>query len=211
MNAIAAMSAIVTFDFLVQRRVRDPKTRWFLLHATANFYVCLLSAPSIMRVMRDPINAMNIAVHKTPSTQPIQIVVLLHTYHCLGFALSRREVLHHSLFLPTLGIPALFYNWGELCNFLCFFVCGLPGGITYFILAIQRCQMIKDVNEKKITAKLHVWCRCPGILYGAFCGLQAYTYSKHSVPIWALLLQVFMPINGLYYMEESIQRYIIHL
>jgi hypothetical protein len=204
MLPVACMLSYALLDH--ELRHFDAKTRWFFIHSIVNVVICVCSIPSLFRVVADPYNAMNTAIHAAPSRYPIVMTTTLHLYHMLYFTMRRHDLFHHIAFIPTLGMPNCIYNFGELSNLFCFFICGLPGAITYFLLAMQQCNHLKQFDERTITACLNVWCRCPGILYGTFCGLSAFVYGMHSVPLWAMMLQILMPLNGIYYMQESVIR-----
>ena len=148
---------------------KDNSSRWFMLHFSVNFIVTILSSCGLVHFLQNPLFAMMTTengetIFSAESKWPLTLVICLHFYHCLRFKLSYQDKLHHFLFIPTLGIPGLILDWGCFSNYLVFFICGLPGGIDYLLLSLQKQGKALKWNQKKICANLNMWVRLPGIL-----------------------------------------------
>ena len=52
------------------------------------------------------------------------------------------------------------------------FISGLPGGVSYFLLAMQKMGICSPIVEKRITANMNAWVRLPGILMTSFLFYQ---------------------------------------
>ena len=58
--------------------------------------------------------------------------------------------------------PAImFAAMGPCVNFNFLFVCGIPGGLDYYMLVRVKEGTMKSLDEKSINTNLNVWCRCP--------------------------------------------------
>ena len=110
-----------------------------------------------------------------------------------GFRLSSADYFHHFVFIPTIAFPGQVFKWGALGNFQAFFISGLPGGVDYFMLGLQKTKLLKGMTEKRINANLNTWIRTPGILTSTVLLYQALKLARHEVPMWAALLQLFLP------------------
>jgi len=149
----------------------------------------------------------------TPDSKvPLLIANCLHLYHFVGnFKLTKDDIFHHLVFLPTLCIPGLYYDWGYFGNWLALYVCGIPGCVDYFILAMQRIQKISNLNQKRISVNLNMWFRLPGILFAIGIAYNSFIHSDYNVPSWALIVQlVFLPTNVIFYAKQSIISYTLY-
>lgn len=128
-----------------------------------------------------------------------------------GFNLNSADYFHHLLFIPLLGFPGQVLRWGAVEPAGAIFISGLPGGVSYFLLGLQKMGLCKPVVEKRITANMNAWIRLPGILINSFIVYQALLYGRHTLPLWAPLLHVILPpYNGILYGKQSIANYAVH-
>lgn len=217
-RVVCSFLCICFIDYMIIHIIKnkDNSSRWFMLHFSVNCIVTILSSCGLVNFLQNPLMAMmstetGETLFSAESKWPLTLVVCLHLYHCLKFNLSLQDVLHHFLFIPTLGIPGIIYDWGCFANYLTFFICGLPGGIDYFILSLHKQGIALQWNQKKICANLNMWLRLPGILLGigvAFVIFKEKKYTVHPVPF---LVQVtLMPINVIYYAKQSVINYTLH-
>ena len=71
------------------------------------------------------------------------------------YAVTPADYFHHGLFIPTIALPGQVYRWGPLSNFQAFFISGLPGGIDYLLLGLQKVGKLNHMTEKRINANLN--------------------------------------------------------
>jgi len=178
---------------------------------------CRFRIAGMTRFLQFPLDAMiqhtnGEIIYSAESRWPLTMVVGLHIYHCCGrFTLNREDWFHHLVFLPTLGIPGMVFDWGCFGNWLVFFICGLPGGIDYMILALQKMNKCMTFNQKRISSNLNMWIRIPGILFGIGVAYVILMQGRYNVPIVFLAIQmIFLPFNVLYYAKQSTINYCIH-
>ena len=103
--------------------------RWFFCHAFANLGVVITALPSVIAVLKDPLNAMNAQHHSdtsmfgSGSVWPLTIINSIHVYHMIGgFGLSSADYFHHGMFIPTLGFPGQIFSFGAGANWQAFYV-----------------------------------------------------------------------------------------
>lgn len=91
--------------------------RWFLLYSLANFCIAGLCPPALQFLLQYPTLVFD-ATRTHPyagSSWPLMIGGAIHMYHCSGsFDLSVHDIFHHILFVPTLCLPGMLYDWGCL-------------------------------------------------------------------------------------------------
>jgi hypothetical protein len=150
--------------------------------------------------------------------------------------LSGADYFHHLVFIPTIAFPGQVFRWGALGNFQAFFISGLPGGLDYCMLGLQKVGMLNAMTEKRVNANLNTWLRTPGILTSTVLLYQALKLGRYQVcrggstgdsrnsrppyppspgtlqvPLWAALLQLFLPpYNALYFGKQATANYAVH-
>ena len=202
--AIADYGFIKPFVSKHERKLRGQRiTRWFFVHSFANLFVVLSALHSLSIVLRDPVRCANGAIYTdrtffgAASLWPLTIINSVHVYHMIGgFGLTSADYFHHLLFVPALGFPGQYYNWAALANWQAFFISGLPGGIDYFMLGLNKVGMLDHLVEKRVNANLNIWCRCPGILSStvlAYIHVLQYDKPKTELEFICLLAQLILP------------------
>jgi hypothetical protein len=192
--------------------------RWFFVHALANFFVCVTGVRALFTVLCDPYNAVDSRVYGdtsmfgNASSWPLAFVNAVHVYHMLGgFKLSKDDYFHHLLFIPLLGFPGQALLWGPVEPAGACFISGFPGGISYLLLGLQKLGLVVPIVEKRVTANLNAWVRLPGILLTSFICFQGLIYGRHMLPLWALVIHVFLPpYNAIFYNKQAIANYTVH-
>ena len=130
-----------------------------------------------------------------------------------GFGLTGADYFHHLVFVPALGFPGQYFEWGALANWQAFFISGLPGGVDYFMLGLQKVGLLDHMTEKRVNANMNVWCRIPGILVTTVLVYAHTVEGNHdkNLPFWCLALQLILPgYNALYFGKQAIANYAVH-
>ena len=129
-------------------------------------------------------------------------------YHLLAFECSTADWVHHLLFAGIICPIGLFFEPGPVQNTVGFFICGLPGGLDYLMLALVKLRRMDRYAEKRINSRINVWLRSPGLLFAAFCcvygrfDVHAPAAVKKRVPWWvAVSCALLCALNGQYYMQ----------
>lgn len=206
-------------EYVCRPHSSDATVRWFFLHAATNVAIAASALSGAAAFCNDPMQAFEDVdvgaaeyVFSATSKWPLTLCVAIHVYHVARFRLTTDDVFHHGLFLPTVCIPGMVYDWGCLCNWLVSFVCGVPGAVDYFVLAMQKEGRLGGWNQKRLSANLNVWVRLPGTLTGTVIAAVLYRQGvAKGVPTWALITQVvFLSFNVLYYTKQSVLNYALH-
>ena len=156
---------LAVVDFAIARRTAH---RWFFVHAVANAVVVVtaLALPGLAATLDDPLHAMDgrlapnvVSMWAPGSMVPISMINAVHLYHVLFFNLNTDELFHHALFLPLVGGPGQYYEWGALRSTLAFAISGLPGGIDYLMLVGVKGGHVSRARQKQVSAALNQWLR----------------------------------------------------
>ena len=202
-GAASCLAYLTIVDALFARRMRDDTGRYFLLHTLANLTITISSAPDMIKVLRDPLNSSLGACNVLPT----YMVPALFTYHLSVFKnVPRDEWEHHLIFGLGLAGPQLRYCIGPVQNALGFFMCGLPGGVDYGMLAAVKQGLMTSKSEKVWNSRIQVWIRSPGILLASYAVYLAAKYSSVKPPSKLLPVLCFLlaSFNGQYYMQKVV-------
>ena len=129
----------------------------------------------------------------------------IEVYHMVGgFRLSSADYFHHLLFVPLCGVPGQLFQWGAISNFQAVFISGLPGGIDYLLLGLQKISRVGSgslfaakMYEKRFNANLNTWLRGPGVLLGtAFLYQGAFVLCCLFIKIKDLLTIRLAPLTS---------------
>eukprot|EP00041_Stephanoeca_diplocostata_P014802 m.279445 g.279445 ORF g.279445 m.279445 type:complete len:306 (-) comp19805_c0_seq11:562-1479(-) len=207
--------------------------RWFNVHAMANLITVIFCSPAVVAWAKDPLSVVspeeygnspdplgenwldwNVLFHPC-NDWSILMIVAVHTYHCVAFKLSKQDIFHHFMFVPTIGVYGGFLvSWGPIRNCLPFFISGLPGGIDYAMLVLLKRGMTTKLTCKKLSSTLNVWLRGPGCgvlvpatIYAAYCEGRL----PQEQAFKCMILAGFAAYNGLHYMEMAVMNYQMHL
>jgi hypothetical protein len=206
---------LIFFDGVVSRNYIDQNTRWFLLHAFANFIMVMTTLPDLaFSLFVMPFHA---ALSESPvSLFPSAMSMALHLYHVAMFRnLTWLDWLHHGISAFSAGLIALCFSWGPLVNAMIFFLTGLPGGIDYFMLFLVKTQRMDSITEKKYNTWLNLWVRMPGLIVTSsltWSGLNYALYELNMKISWLKYLAALFVIisnawNGIYFMHRVVVSY----
>jgi hypothetical protein len=149
----SCIAFLAAADLLLCRRMRDDNSRYFLLHTLANAIISLSSAADMARTLHDPIGS---GIGHC-NVLPTYMIPSLFAYHLSVFKnVPLDEWQHHLLFGIGLAGPQLRYCVGPLQNAVGFFICGLPGGIDYAMLAAVKEGLLASRDEKVWNARIQV-------------------------------------------------------
>eukprot|EP00760_Papus_ankaliazontas_P025432 PhM_4_TR2709/c0_g1_i1/m.34140 len=202
---IAVMSLV---DHAIIKRFvfpSDESGRWFLLHAVVNAVVVTMCAGDAWVAVTDPIHS---AVGDY-NLWTVYIIAAVHIYHMVGYSnLTVQDWVHHLVFASVICLAGLVFTVGPGLGLIAFFVCGLPGGLDYFMLALVKLGKMRLNTEKRWNARIMVWLRAPGCIVTANCfyvtclyGPRALTNVEFAAAIGVALLCF---VNGQYYMQRVV-------
>ena len=178
--------------------MRFSAARWYWIHAFGNVVVALTALPDLWTTMRDPVNSLSGGGLDIPNF----FISAIHIYHCCFFKCTKADWVHHLVFAGIICPMGLFLDSGPVANAIAFFICGLPGGLDYIMLAFVKHNWMSRLREKVWNARINVWLRSTGL---AFCATTLYVASisgNSHAPAWAAALgSALCLLNGQYYMQ----------
>mmetsp|Transcript_3810 Transcript_3810/g.8252 ORF Transcript_3810/g.8252 Transcript_3810/m.8252 type:complete len:228 (+) Transcript_3810:81-764(+) len=182
---------------------RHTSARWYWLHSLCNLVVVAYSLGDCLRAADNPGSC---CVGRASSDTPAHQIVALHMYHLMAFKCTKDEWVHHIIFVSIIGGVGLYFAAGPLVNMVAFFMCGLPGGLDYMMLALVKHDVLSKLSEKAWNSRINVWIRSPGLLLCAFCIFQAVRHGPNSscqrYPLVAVFVALLCYVNGQYYMQK---------
>jgi hypothetical protein len=178
---------------------------YYALHALHNAIIVYLTAGDVWTTLTE-----FSSIQRTPvNFDALQLVFALHVYHIAMYYEKFRidDWLHHGLMigvaLPLGGIMPS----GSLLGYSLFFTTGLPGGIDYGLLFLQRNGYVSKTFQKKVNSQLAVWIRSPGCISMATFTIAQLTSQVNppSVYVAASIVEAVLNYwNGQYFMEQVV-------
>jgi hypothetical protein len=151
---------------------------------------------------------------------PLSAIAAIHIYHVALFRLSADDIFHHALFVGVLvPLGVVFKNdGGASLNMGSFFLCGLPGGLNYAALVLNKEGIISNLAQKGFDAAINTWMRAPGLTVFAFLQWQVWLASARPTrgwPQWLITANTAAVAglhfyNGCYYAEQSVGNFHEH-
>ena len=112
------------------------------------------------------------------------------------------------------GPLAVWYRPGAFINYVCFWVCGLPGGVDYACLALVKHGRMHPLTEKHLNAKLNTWMRAPMLIIGAFISFMAALPDPRGGPprspglrVASVLVAIVLAWNACFFCERVVVNY----
>lgn len=198
--------------FLFDRALRwldkddDPNRRWFSAHAFANLFTTITSYPDMVHCVLNPLQI----IGERADSLPMAISIAIHLHHITLYwwKMDVIDWLHHMISCMFVGFTALYFVEGPIINYNVFFICGLPGGIDYLLLAMKKYGTIHTLTEKWINVYLNMWIRLPGILYCCAVSYINYRIDPHEFnPLVTYLLVFLNGFNAIYFATVVVQNY----
>lgn len=85
---------------------------------------------------------------------------------------------------------------------------GLPGGLDYAMLAMEKHGLLDRETEKLWNARINVWIRAPGLSYVTFCIYNSMLYFPIGISasqfLAAIVVSLLCILNGQYYMQKVV-------
>ena len=189
------------------------KTRWFFLHSIINFIIVSYSFNDVITCLLND-NICYKLEWNDNSIITYNFAVMLHIYHCIFFSITFDDCLHHFLMVLICG-TLCYLNQNLLSSFSLFFLTGLPGGISYFILFLNKINLIHKITEKKLNVIISVIIRSPGCVITFYLGSKCfydYYYNKHYCDLIIMIINLTLILwNGQYYLLLTYDSYIKHI
>lgn len=183
---------------------------YYLIHFIHNAKIVYLTSGEVFYSLID----FNYILNSPKNILALEFVFALHLYHLAIYWQKFRldDWLHHILMI---GI-ALPIGWladsKSLLGYSLFFTTGLPGGIDYLLLFLNRNNLINRNTEKNVNAWLNTWIRSPGCISHATLTLALISIQtiRFSLEWWGGIIAAFLTFwNGQYFMRQVIENNVL--
>tara|TARA_Y100000114_G_C11715122_1_gene305535 strand:+ start:158 stop:682 length:525 start_codon:yes stop_codon:yes gene_type:complete len=138
-------------------------------------------------------------------------IMNFHSYHLLTHIeeLSMETMIHHIIGAIINPIITLFYPMGKLPVMHNIILCGIPGGIDYFLLILVKYNIIEKIKEKQINRFLNLLVRWPFIFLSNYLILLNIYNNNIVLPILIYLSIFINNFNAIYFCDKVIGNYYI--
>jgi hypothetical protein len=194
---------IYFFDKIIKRTLS--RAHWFTLHSIINFIIVFFSLNDLKLCLQDINNSSLISHNNTILS--CSLILTLHVYHTIMYKMTKMDAFHHYLFVFCVSPLTILYS-GKGLSMLCFFSCGLPGGIDYFLLSLVKYEKIHYLTEKNLNSYLNAYIRMPGGFISSFIilkdGMKSADVSFYS----NIILSFLIFYNSAYFGKLAIENYV---
>lgn len=182
---------------------------YFLLHFIVNLINTIILIPLIGHLLNDPLGKDLILSEWTNLDIIYPMIIGLHTFHLIHHIKNIKydEIIHHVIthifwyFIFILQNPL--YIAGIIS------MSGIPGGITYLMLFLQKYNLVSKITEKKISMYLNIWFRAPVCII--FATLLYIKGLENNMFYETLFMCLFTMINGIHFMHNIVESYYMSL
>jgi hypothetical protein len=209
---ILSLCSFFLFDLLlILFGDNNKKRRWFFTHAITNTFITIYTFENLIICFSDPLS---LADDDKYDFLPMNVAISLHLFHLISSYnnLTIIDWIHHLVSCLFCGFISQIFVNGKMTQYALFFLCGLPGGIDYYLLTLNKYGIINKITEKKINVYLNMCIRLPGILFGTFASYICLLYNldKNMTFIQSLVLTIINllnTLNVLYFAIRVVQNY----
>jgi hypothetical protein len=183
---------------------KQKNRRWFLIHALTNALIVGMTFQNLVNLFFNPFDILG-----NCSTMAMAVQIGLHVYHIFA-SYDHMDIIdwiHHLVSSVIVGTISAYFFRGQILNLMLFFMCGLPGGIDYLLLALVKYKLMDSITEKGINVYLNMWIRLPGILFTCFVtyiNIIIGNTDNVLVACWIVFLNAF---NGIYFATRVVKNY----
>jgi hypothetical protein len=185
----SCMLILYLLDKYIQSYQYSPNHRWCCIHCFGNIVVVCCSFKATVTLLSSDLTIAN--EHNIDLSSCV-IVMAMHMYHLMMYEIRQTSILvHHIVMMSVLTIPFYYYDneyFIIFSNYSLFFLCGLPGGIDYYLMHLVYTKKISKLTEKHINTQLNAYIRSPGILYGVFYVYRGYVNGMNIPFIYIIII-----------------------
>ena len=186
-------------------------TSYFLFHFVVNAIISCMCLPYFLTLFYDP-NGINEKYDNEYMTKywyikyTYPILIGLHTYHLIDYKnINTSEIIHHIITYVFYFISYKMQHPFYYVHLIC--MSGIPGGITYFMLFLEKINGISNITEKYISMCINFWIRCPGCIIYATLLYDRMIYMYDGICPIHMFLVFFTLINGIYFTTTIVESY----
>lgn len=178
---------------------------YYFLHFVTNLYIVYNTFDHVILCYTNLYDNLHVKF----SYDCMDMITALHLYHIAMYKNKFRidDWLHHILMI-FIAVPLIrvYAKCGILISHGLFFTTGLPGGIDYLLLFLNRNNLyVTRRIEKKVNTFLNNWIRCPGCIVTATLILNLLQIYKNFLNtnqfIASVCVMIILYWNGIYFMQ----------
>ena len=186
-------------------------SRYYIIHVLFNTWITFLVIHDSIHSILYPLSVFN---NKYEDSALVSTTCIsgFHLYHLISYSnLTIEDWLHHlvsTVFVAGLGIYLPFGKCPSLANLA---MCGIPGGIDYFLLVLVKYNWIKKITEKFINKYLNLLFRWPIMFLTSYIFLIN-VYHMNVDTTYFLFMIIGLALhcyNAIYYCDKVIGNYYI--
>jgi hypothetical protein len=210
LNNIFIFLLIWNMCFLSKKTILNSytfNTSYYMQHFIINCIITRLCFPYFLTLFTDPFGIKDDYKEYLYIQYTYPILASLHTYHLYNCYkhIKYDEFIHHILtyifWIIQNRMDHPFYYVSLI------WMSGVPGGLTYLMLFLQKNNIITSLQEKYYSMLLNIWVRAPGcIIYSTLLYVRMnYLFGNSSY--MHLFLIFFTMINGIHFSTTIIDSY----
>ena len=184
---------------------KDFNHAYFLMHFIINLINTILLIPLINQLLLDPLGNNIIKSDWTQLDIIYPMIIGLHTFHLIHHLhkISLDEIIHHVITQICWYVIHIANNPVYLAGIIV--MSGIPGGITYLMLFLQKYNLVEKHTEKKISMYLNIWVRMPICII--FATIMYIIGTSNGLYYSSTFMAIFIIINGVHFMHNIVESY----
>ena len=193
-------------DFVMNKFIKKDAV-YYLMHVMLNTYIVSITYNNFFTFILNPFS--NLLIYDYYSVKSACVIMGFHIYHYLIDELDFETKIHHVVTGFITGAASLIVPTGISVSAINFIMCGLPGGIDYFLLVLCKYKLIGKITEKSINRWLNLLIRMPFMM---LCNWYIVLNLYHGnidikTYIYTILGCILMLINSIYYCNKTVGNY----
>jgi len=200
-----------TIYYCSKNKFVDFNHAYFLFHSIINLINTILLLPFISQLTYDPLGNNIVKSDWLHLDIIYPMIIGLHTFHLVHHLnkIKYDEIIHHIITHIFWYFIHIAQNPVYLAGIIA--MSGIPGGITYLMLFMQKSNIfksniLKNKNlEKKISMYLNIWVRMPICII--FATIIYIIGLSNNLYYGSLFMAIFTLVNGVHFMHNIIDSY----
>eukprot|EP00759_Apiculatamorpha_spiralis_P007576 PhF_6_TR1480/c0_g1_i1/m.2663 len=214
----------LTFLLMKIFGVQGKTTRysWYLLHAMFNTLITLISLEDAYKVAVRPhteswLPASWYGSYPTGLVGAIAIGAF-HVQHFCFFPVTKEEIIHHCVNAGAVVLVGVYCPWGKTTALSNIVMCGIPGGVNYYVLWLQKStNLVPNAVQKVINRAMHIGLRLPIQLIAMYLLTLGLVAGTIATPVMSTGIRVTMivgaaihTLNAFYYADQVVGNYHVY-
>ena len=204
--------------YLLAGKGNTRKYSWFLLHALFNTIITLVCLEDGYHALVSP-TTMAWGPNGWYGTYPSGLfgaiaIGAFHVHHFVFYPVTKEDVIHHCVNAGAVVIAGVYLPWGRTSSLSNIPMCGIPGGINYFALWLQKTTGAVSADVQKLENRImNIMLRLPGQILANYIILLGVVGSVSAPPLGAVTSALMIvgaalhSLNALHYADQVVGNY----